>query len=217
MALLSVLAATLVVVGLLLVGRGAARLRRLRVASGCACGAGGCALLALGVALAAAGLNLHTYQRLTAEAPVATLAVSRTGAERYHVLLDPANGGIARNYELAGDEWQLDARILRWRGPAALLGFDTRYRLERLAGRYRDADTASRRLPTVYDLAPDRGLDLWGLASRHGRWLPLVDARYGSATYLPLAEGARYTITIGRDGLIARPDNAAAQAAVAEW
>jgi len=217
MALLSVLAAALAVAGLLLAGRGVARLRRLRVASGCASGAGGCALLALGIALAAAGLNLHTYQRLTAEAPVATLEISRSGQERYHVELAPADGGIARTYELAGDEWQLDARILRWRGPVTLLGLDTRYRLERLAGRYRDADTASSRLPTVHDLAGDRGLDLWGLASRHGRWLPLVDARYGSATYLPLADGARYTVTIARDGLIARPANGAAERAVETW
>lgn len=217
MALLSVLAAVLIIAGLLLAVRGGVRLRRLRLASGCACGAGGCALLALGIALAAAGLNLHTYQRLTAEAPVATLEVVRSGPERYHVLLERDAGGISHTYELAGDEWQLDARILRWHGPAALLGLDTRYRLERLAGRYRDADTASSRVPTVYDLAAERGLDLWSLASRHATWLPLVDARYGSATYLPLADGARYTVSVGRDGLIARPANAEAERAVEAW
>ncbi|PWG62158.1 hypothetical protein [Sediminicurvatus halobius] len=217
MALLSVLAAVLAVAGLLLLLRGLARLRRLRLVSGCACGAGGCALVALGLALAAAGLNLATYQRLTAETPAATLEVTRSGPERYHVLLERPGGAIARQYPLTGDEWQLDARILRWRGPAALLGLDTRFRLERLSGRYQDADTASRQPPSVHDLAGERGLDVWRAATGLSRWLPLVDARYGSAAYLPLADGASYTITVGRDGLIARPANEAAERAIEAW
>lgn len=217
MALLSVLAALLAVVGLLLLVRGLARLRRLRVVSGCACGAGGCALVAAGLALAGVGLNLLTYQRLTAESPAATLEVTRSGPERYHVLLERPGGGIARQYPLTGDEWQLDARILRWRGPATLLGLDTRFRLERLSSRYQDAETAARQPPSVHDLAADRGLDVWRAANGLRRWMPLVDARYGSATYLPLADGARYSISVGRDGLIARPANTAAERAVEAW
>ena len=31
------------------------------------------------------------------------------------------------------------------------------------------------------------------------------DAIYGSAAYLPIAEGTRYEVTLGQAGLIARP------------
>ena len=46
---------------------------------------------------------------------------------------------------------------------------------------------------------------MWALAQAQPRWLPFVDAIYGSATYLPMADGARYEVTLGQSGLIARP------------
>ena len=61
------------------------------------------------------------------------------------------------------------------------------------------------------------GLDLWNLTTQYSRWLPFVDAVYGSATYQPMAEGARYEVTITQSGLIARPVNAAAETVAKEW
>jgi len=44
------------------------------------------------------------------------------------------------DFILNGDEWQLDARILRWEPALQILGFNTIYRLERLNGRYSKID-----------------------------------------------------------------------------
>ena len=64
---------------------------------------------------------------------------------------------------------------------------------------------------------PERLLDLWSLARNFPRLAPGVDAYYGSATYLPMADGARYRVTLSRDALIARPVNDPARKAVGNW
>jgi hypothetical protein len=107
--------------------------------------------------------------------------------------------------------------VLKWRPPANLLGLDARYRLERLSGRYVEVENESTRLRTVHGLATERGLNVWNLAQRYRRWLPLVDARYGSAAYLPMADGARFSVSLTQSGLIARAENEAAREATARW
>jgi hypothetical protein len=67
----------------------------------------------------------------------------------------------------------------------------------------------------VYGLASHRGIDLWALASSDR--LPWVDAYYGSAAYVPLAEGARYRVSLAATGLVVRPDNEAAAASLSAW
>jgi hypothetical protein len=125
--------------------------------------------------------------------------------------------GDIQVFMLNGDDWQIDARVLKWQGWANLLGLDAQYRLERIAGRYRDIEQERRGDRTVYALSQNPGLDLWEISLRHRRWLPFVDAIYGSATYLPMAETARYEIRMTQTGLIARPLNPAAQAAAGNW
>jgi hypothetical protein len=169
--------------------------------------------------LAAAGLtfvvslNLHTYARLTHEQPVAEIIFEGRGPQSYRATLTQMPSGEMQMFMLAGDEWQLDARVLKWEGWANLLGFDAQYRLERVSGRYRDIEQERHDLRTVYALSENPGMDLWTLRTQYPRWLPFVDAVYGSATYLPMAEGARYQVSITQSGLIARPLNEAAEKA----
>ncbi len=161
------------------------------------------------------GANLRTYQRLTYEAPAATLVFRKVSDRYWSVELETLDGGY-RVFDLRGDEWQLDARVIKWQGIGVVLGLDTLWRLERLSGRYRDLDAERSAPRTVHGLggaAP--GLDLWTLAQR--QWLPLIDAHYGSSVYLPAAEGARYEVKVSASGLVARPVNDAARAAIVAW
>jgi hypothetical protein len=168
------------------------------------------ALVGLGVALV---LNLRTYSRLAHEEPVAELAFEARGPQRFTAKLTTLPGLETRSFELAGDDWQLDARVLKWRGWANVLGLDARYRLERVSGRYRDIAQERSAPRSVYGLGEEPAFDLWSLANQYPAWLPFVDAVYGSATYLPMAEGATYEVSLTQSGLIARPQNAAARAA----
>lgn len=203
--------------GVFFLGLSGARLRRRRRLAAARSGLAGCATLGLGGLLVAAALNLYTYQRLTYEQPVASLSFEQVAQQRYRARIDPAGDRPPRSYELGGDQWELDARVLKWHAPANLLGLNAQYRLERLTGRYASAAEENSRPGTAHDLVASRGLDFWRLTRRYQRWMPLVDAEYGSAAYLPMADGARYTVSLTQSGLIARPENDAARAAVARW
>lgn len=173
-------------------------------------------LLVCAVLLGACAANLYTYQRLTHEEEVARLQFRQLAAQHYLALVRLADG---RTLDLAlrGDEWQLDVRMLKWRGPAVLLGMDTVFRLERLSGRFRDVEQARVAQHSVHALSSEAGLDLWALARSTEGWLPWVDAAYGSAAYLPMADQASYIVSVSTSGLVARPSNAAAEGAVRAW
>ncbi len=203
-------------VGLLTLIGGLVRILRGRLVSGSLrslTGTALCALVALGTSI---GFNLYTYHRLGAEQAVADIRFRTLAPDRFQAVLEPAHGH-ARTLELDGDEWQLDARVITWSGLARLAGFDTVYRLERISGRYRDLAAERSQPRTVIGLVDARGLDAWRLTARLGAVLPGFDARYGSATYLPMADGAAYRITLSASGLLARPANAAAREALQTW
>lgn len=194
-----------------------AKLRRRRVLAAGGHGLVCLSLLAGGAVSAALILNLHTYDRLTMERDVAELEFSELGPRRYHVRLALADAHEPQYFELNGDEWQLDARIIKWHGLANVLGLDTQFRLERLSGRYRDIDAELAETRSVYALAPRSGLDLWAIARRYDGWFPWVDAIYGSASYLPMRDQARYQVNVTQSGLVARALNTAGQTAIEHW
>jgi hypothetical protein len=192
------------------------RLRRLQLARGTMFLVSGAFVLALAGAAALVVMNLHTYARLTHEQEAARVSMRQLGERRYVVSLEPKDAP-ARHFELRGDEWQIDARVLKWRGLGSLLGFDTVYRLERLSGRYGDISSERAAPRTVFSLAEDPGLDFWTLLRRYHTYMPLADALYGSAAYVPMAEGAEYAVSVSTSGLVVRPGNEVARKAVGGW
>lgn len=162
-------------------------------------------------------LNIHNYQRLSYEAVVAEIHFSRLGPGLYRAELELAGTDDRQQFELRGDEWQLDARLIKWKTPLTIIGFNSLYRLDRLQGRYRDLEQERHAARSVYSLSRDNNLDLWSIIQQYRKWLPWLDAFYGSATYLPMADAASFQIKMSQSGLIARPVNAAAMKAVGEW
>ena len=55
------------------------------------------------------------------------------------------------------------------------------------------------------------------LARDYGRWLPWVDAYYGSAAYMPLVDGATYAIALSHSGLLVRPADFGTWRALDHW
>ena len=192
------------------------RLRRLRLASGTMFFLSGGFVIAVAVGAALVAMNLYTYARLTHEQEAARVSIRQLG-ERQYVVSVQTRKGPARHFQLQGDEWQIDARVLKWGALGSLLGFDTVYRFERLSGRYADITQERGATRTVHSLAEDPGLDLWSLLRKHHQYVPLADALYGSAVYVPMAEGAEYTVTVSTSGLVVRPGNDAARKAVGGW
>jgi hypothetical protein len=193
------------------------RLAKIRVVSGAFWFLLGAFFILLGVAAGLVAASLHGYKRLTHEQLAAKVTLRQLGERQYALTLE-APGSAARHYELRGDEWQIDARVLKWRPGATIAGFDTLYRLERLSGRYGDIIQERTAKRTVHALAvSDEPVDLWDLAKRYHTYVPLVDALYGSAAYVPMSEGAQYDVSVSASGLVVRPVNDAAKKAVGGW
>lgn len=201
--------------GIILFIMGIQRIWRRRIAAGSLEGLVGLLLLAVAALMAMISINLYTYDRLTYESKVAEIDFQEIGPQHFVTLLKSKNQ--TQILDLRGDDWQIDARVLKWRGMAALLGFDTLYRLDRLSGRYRNIDQERTAQRTVHSLSEGKGLDLWLMVKKYKRWIPWVDALYGSATYMPMVDGASYTVFVSLTGLFARPNNDIALKAVSEW
>ena len=114
-------------------------------------------------------------------------------------------GDEPRIFEVAGDAFVVEAQILKWHPAAAALGLRTGYALERLTSRY-DAVADERSRPrTVVDLDTVRRVDAFDAIRRWPQLAPWVDATYGSGTYAPMLDGARYDVRVSTSGLLLRP------------
>jgi len=167
--------------------------------------------------------NLYTYQRLVYEQAIAEVSFQKLSAQLYRADIKALDSGFQQTINLQGDEWQLDAQVLTWQGVATLFGLDANYRLHRISGRYIDINEEQQRPRSVFSLVKKQALienekfDLWQFAHKYQDWLHWVDAVYGSAVFLPMTDGAKYSIAISRTGLIARPANDEARKAVSQW
>lgn len=150
-------------------------------------------------------LTLRGYRLLTQEVDVATISARQIAPQQFAVRADFPDGAHASG-ALRGDEWQLDARVIKWKPAAVKLGAEPLYRVDRLSGRYRDAAQAQANTASLIDLGGDSVLDLWQLKQRFPNWLPWIDTEYGSAAYLPLVDGGSFKVSLNPlGGLIARP------------
>ncbi len=177
----------------------------------------GLALIGLAAIIGVVAFDLYSYKQVLQEQVVATINFDKIEDQHYFAVLSDKNGKEQR-VELRGDQWQLDARIVKWKGYLATFGLKPAYRLERLSGRYYDIEQETTEKRTAYKVHPDLyGVDVWQLINKHPDWLPVVDAVYGSATYLPMKNGALFEITLSNTGLVARPVNQVARDAVSAF
>lgn len=219
--------AVLGLLGLFMFVRGFAAIGRGKAMSGLFGSLTGGVFMAAGAAVGLLGLNILTYQRLTHEQQVAEVTFKQSGQSVFVADVKLPDGkmqqcttpdGVTGECTILGDQWQMDARILKWKPWANVAGLDASYRLERMSGRYADINAERSAPRTVYQLAENPGLDLFAVVkSKYMSKVPVLDAHYGNATYIPMADGATYYVTLSQDSLIARPANDQARAAVQNW
>jgi hypothetical protein len=178
--------------------------------------AGGHALLlvvfiVLGVVVAGVAVSLRGYRFLDEEEPVVQIDSHILAPQRWVLTVAWPDTSI-RKYALAGDDFRIEAIVLKWKLPAMLAGLPPLYRLDRISGRYDDANLEMNGPRTVIDFSHGGQLDLLDLRKQFPRWLPEVDTEFGSGAYLPLVDGGHYNVSLMRTGaLVARPDDATAQ------
>lgn len=178
--------------------------------------AGGAVSACAGGASIMLAFSYYGYGRLVDEQYIGKIKFTESAPEQYvaRLMLDNEPDRI---FEILGDEWQMDARVVTWKPPATMLGLDPIFQLDRLSGRYSEVAEELSKVRSVYALSEPVPLDVWQFARKFPKLMPGVDAHYGTATYLPMANGAIYEVKMTRTGLIARPVNEAATEAVGSW
>ncbi|MGI1678256.1 MAG: cation/multidrug efflux pump [Cellvibrionaceae bacterium] len=176
----------------------------------------GLVLITVGIFFAFSALDIYSYEQVVEEQVVATVSFEEIAPQRYKATLVDKKGNETR-YELAGDQWQLDARMLKWPNSLSAAGIKPGYRLDRISGRYYSLEEERSSERTVYSLNKSQfGVDIWAIFNGFGR-SSIVDAVYGSATFVPMSDGALYDVRLSNTGLLARPLNDMAQNAVNRW
>jgi len=148
-------------------------------------------------------IGTQGYQAFTKEQLIATIHITPVGQQRFSATLHYEKGGQDA-FELEGDEIQVDAKIIKWKSLANLLGLHTQYELDRISGRFRDADQARRTFPSIQTLSEKSDLDLTKLRIQYESLSFLLDAEYGSASFLPANESSTYYLYVSTTGLLMR-------------
>ena len=165
-------------------------------------------LLAL-LALSSAGLlgmiviATAGYRALTHEEIAAVVTIEPIEAKWFTAnFLFP--DGHEESYQLAGDALYVDAHILKWKPVVNILGLHTAYELDRVAGRYMDLKEERERIRTVFLLSRDKPVNMFALRQHYALLRPLLDAEYGSASFINSDKPAHLEIRVSTTGLLIR-------------
>lgn len=160
-------------------------------------------LLAVGALCATLSVATQGYRALTREEVAAVVETRPMGEQTFHAVFRFPDG-TERGFRILGDQLYVDARIIKWRPLLNVLGLHTAYELDRVGGRYRSLENARAAPRTLYRLSEDRSVDLFELKRRLPLLDPLVDAEYGSATFLSVEDPARLEVRVSTSGLLIR-------------
>jgi hypothetical protein len=150
----------------------------------------------------------HGYQALTREDLAAVVHLEPAGRQAFVARFVFPDGREA-THRLSGDQLYVDAHILKWKPVANLVGLHTAYELDRVAGRYASLQDEQTRPRTVHSLARDKQVDLFDLRQKYTPLAFLVDAEYGSATFVDVKSPAVVEIRVSTTGLLVRPRSSA--------
>ncbi|MBN2439630.1 MAG: hypothetical protein JXL20_13640 [Deltaproteobacteria bacterium] len=143
------------------------------------------------------------YRALTYEETAAVVKTEPTGEKGFtaHFLFSDGHEAL---YRLAGDALYVDAHILKWKPIVNILGLHTAYELDRVAGRYMDLKEEREKIRTVFLLSRNKPMNMFTLRQRYSLLSPLLDAEYGSASFINLDKPAYFEIRVSTTGLLIR-------------
>ncbi len=167
--------------------------------------------------LAAVGLDFTTYQQLTAQQEIIKVRVDQLSNDRFNVKVISATS--EREFQLEGDQWQMDFRLIRFSPLVSLTGLSYLYQPSRLSNRYQSIEDQRRKPLFFYSLRDEQAvnLDLWEFMRNYSDNLPMIDTTFGSSVFMPLINNAEYDILIGFSGLVVKAANEDGRLAVQHW
>lgn len=155
-------------------------------------------------------LDLWSYKRAFKEELLAEVRIEKLDEQYFLLHFKPVNEP-SQAFHLLGDQWQVDMRLLTWKGPFLTLGVQPLYRFDRLSGRYSSIKHEKEKQRTLYELNGSDFVDLWRASKSFNFGL---HANYGSSIFMPMVDKARYSVFLHARGLVAKPTNQAAKDAL---
>jgi len=148
-------------------------------------------------------ISLQGYNALTREELAASVEIVPLDEQSFTAILSLPDGS-EKQFILEGDEFYIDAHILKWKSLANLLGIHTLYELDRISGRYTDIEDEINKKRTVYSLAEERLIDIFNLRLEYPFLSFLVDAEYGSASFVLINNNRKLDILVSTTGFLIR-------------
>lgn len=161
------------------------------------------ALFAIAGFFGALTIGTQGYRALTREEVAAIVETQPLGAQRFRVRIRLPDGRVVA-HTLAGDEFYVDAHILKWKPIVNILGLQTAYELDRVGGRYERLDDEQNSPRTVFGIGEKKPINMFTLRQRYALLEPLLDAEYGSATFVPVDQPATLEVRVSTTGLLIR-------------
>jgi len=160
-------------------------------------------MLSLSALFGTISIAIQGYHALTREELAAIVKVEPTGEQKFTALFLMPDGS-KKAFSLAGDQLYVDAHIIKWKPLANIFGLHTSYELDRVGGRYAILNDEITKVRTVHSLSKDRPVDLFNLRRRFAILNPLLDAEYGSATFINSNSTEEFMVMVSTTGLLIR-------------
>lgn len=160
-------------------------------------------MLSLSVLFSTITIAIEGYQALTREELAAIVKVEPAGEQKFTARFTMPDGS-EKTFLLAGDQLYVDAHILKWKPLANIFGLHTSYELDRVAGRYAMLNDETTKPHTVYALSKDKPVNMFDLRKRFALLNPLLDAEYGSATFINTNSVEEFRVLVSTTGLLIR-------------
>jgi hypothetical protein len=160
-------------------------------------------MISLAALFGTISIAIQGYRALILEELAATVKVEPTGGQKF-IARFTLPDGEEKAFSLAGDQLYIDAHILKWKPLANIFGQHTSYELDRVAGRYALLNDETTKVRTVYSLSKDKRLDMFELRRRFTFLNPLLDAEYGSATFINTNSTEEFKVLVSTTGLLIR-------------
>jgi hypothetical protein len=160
-------------------------------------------MLSLSLLFGTISISIQGYNAFTREELAASVEVFPIRKQLYtaHITFPDSS---EKQFNLEGDEFYIDAHILKWKSIANLFGLHTFYELDRVAGRYIEIEDESNKHRTVYSLADDKLIDIFYWRLKYPILSFLVDAEYGSASFVTANVNKKINIMVSTTGLLIR-------------
>jgi len=160
-------------------------------------------MLALSLLFGVITISIQGYNSFTREELAAYVEIIPLQQQSFTARIILPDGE-EKQYVLEGDEFYIDAHILKWKSIANLLGIHTLYELDRVSGRYTGIEDETNKKRTVYSLGEKRMIDIFKMRLQYPFLSFLVDAEYGSASFVVVKKQRKLNVMVSTTGLLIR-------------